>query len=289
MEQNILKEELGISNDVNKIVTQIKSVIGDNYNKNKDNISKYISLPNFQNSIFHNKIIVNLKNISISISVVINYYVLLNASKNIESKYLNLFKSSSDNEKYEIDLYLTALYNKIEWEKYSSTIQHEVEHMYQLFRKNKPLMTDKQLFFYNKMIILKNSSDYLTKIIGFTYYFYNKIEKNAFMNGIYREIIDSYVTGLNTPIIELIKNTQIYKNIQVIKNIITNKDNWSDLEMRLKSYNITLKSYLKIANIMIQEYTKSFGRTLYKINKDIDEINKTKLINLSNISLENNN
>ena len=108
MEQNILKEELGISNDVNKIVTQIKSVIGDNYNKNKDNINKYVSLPNFQNSIFHNKIIVNLKNISISI--VINYYVLLNASKNIESKYLSLFKSSSDIEKYEIDLYLTALY-----------------------------------------------------------------------------------------------------------------------------------------------------------------------------------
>ena len=133
------------------------------------------------------------------------------------------------------------------------------------------------------------NDDYLTKIIGFTYYFYNKIEKNAFMNGIYREIIDSYVTGLNTPIIELIKNTQIYKNIQVIKNIVTNKDNWPDLEMRLKSYNITLKSYLKIANIMIQEYTKSFGRTLYKINKDIDEINKTKLINLSNISLDNNN
>ena len=287
MEQNILKEELSISNDVNKIVSQLKSVIGDNYNKNKDNINKYISLPNFQNSIFHNKIIVNLKNISISI--VINYYVLLNASKNIESKYLSLFKSSSDIEKYEIDLYLTALYNKIEWEKHSSTIQHEVEHMYQLFRKNKPLMTDKQLFFYNKMIILKNSSDYLTKIIGFTYYFYNKIEKNAFMNGIYREIIDSYVTGLNTPTIELIKNTQIYKNIQVIKNIVTNKDNWPDLEMRLKLYNITLKSYLKIANIMIQEYTKSFGRTLYKINKDIDEINKTKLINLSNISLENNN
>lgn len=287
MEQNILKEELGISNDVNKIVTQIKSVIGDNYNKNKDNINKYVSLPNFQNSIFHNKIIVNLKNIGISI--VINYYVLLNASKNIESKYLSLFKSSSDIEKYEIDLYLTALYNKIEWEKHSSTIQHEVEHMYQLFRKNKPLMTDKQLFFYNKMIILKNSSDYLTKIIGFTYYFYNKIEKNAFMNGIYREIIDSYVTGLNTPIIELIKNTQIYKNIQVIKNIVTNKDNWPDLEMRLKSYNITLKSYLKIANIMVQEYTKSFGRTLHKINKDIDEINKTKLINLSNISLDNNN
>ena len=69
MEQNILKEELGISNDVNKIVTQIKSVIGDNYNKNKDNINKYVSPPNFQNSIFYNKIIVNLKNISISIVI----------------------------------------------------------------------------------------------------------------------------------------------------------------------------------------------------------------------------
>ena len=50
-----------------------------------------------------------------------------------------------------------------------------------------------------------------------------------------------------------------------------------DLEERLKQNNITFKSYMRIANTMISEYTKSFGRLLYKLNKDIDELNKTKL------------
>ena len=42
------------------------------------------------------------------------------------------------------------------------------------------------------------------------------------------------------------------------------------------------KQYLKIANIMIDEYSKAFGRLLYKVKKDIESVNEDLLINLSN-------
>lgn len=286
MEQNILKEELGISNDVNKIVSQLKSFIGDNYNKNKDNIKKYVNLPNFQNSVFKNDFNIKINGINIEIHVI--YYVLLNPSLNIKNEYLRKFSSTSESVKYELELYLTAYYDKIDWNEHSATIQHEVEHLYQLFKKEKPLLSDKQLKSYNKMRALRKSDDFLTKIIGFTYYFYNRFEKNAFINGIYREIIDSYTPGMNFNTIDLIKKTQIYQDVQLIKDIINNKNNWSDLCNRLEQNNITFKSYMRIANTMISEYTKSFGRLLYKLNKDISELNKTKL-DTPYFGLDNNN
>ena len=275
MEQNILKEELGISNDVNKIVSQLKSFIGDNYNKNKDSIKKYVKLPNFQNSVFKNDFNIKINGINIEIHVI--YYVLLNPSLNIKNEYLRKFSSTSESVKYELELYLTAYYDKIDWNEHAATIQHEVEHLYQLFKKEKPLLTDKQLKSYNKMKMLRKSNDFLTSIIGFTYYFYNRHEKDAFINGVYREIIDSYISGMNFNTIDLIKKTQIYQDIQLIKDIINNKNNWSDLCNRLEQNNITFKSYMRVANTMISEYTKSFGRLLYKLNKDIGELNKTKL------------
>ena len=275
MEQNILKEELGISNDVNKIVSQLKSFIGDNYNKNKDNIKKYVKLPNFQNSVFKNDFNIKINGINIEIHVI--YYVLLNPSLNIKNEYLRKFSSTSESVKYELELYLTAYYDKIDWNKHSATIQHEVEHLYQLFKKEKPLLSDKQLKSYNKMRALRKSDDFLTKIIGFTYYFYNRFEKNAFINGIYREIIDSYTPGMNFNTIDLIKKTNLYQCIQLIKDVINDESKHIDLEERLKQNNISFKSYIRIANTMISEYTKSFGRLLYKLNKDISELNKTKL------------
>ena len=127
------------------------------------------------------------------------------------------------------------------------------------------------------MRALRKSDDFLTKIIGFTYYFYNRFEKNAFINGIYREIIDSYTPGMNFNTIDLIKKTNLYQYIQLIKDVINDESKHIDLEERLKQNNMSFKSYIRIANTMISEYTKSFGRLLYKLNKDIDELNKTKL------------
>jgi hypothetical protein len=114
------------------------------------------------------------------------------------------------------------------------------------------------------------------------------LKKNAFINGIYREIIDSYTPGMNFNTLDLIKKTNLYQYIQLIKDVINDESKHIDLEERLKQNNISFKSYIRIANTMISEYTKSFGRLLYKLNKDISELNKTKL-DTPYFGLDNNN
>lgn len=277
MIKDILNEELAISNDVNNLTSKIKSIIGNDYNRNKDYWGNYSKcLPNFPYEVFVSDCV--FKD-DIFKSIDIKYYVLEDPCDRTKKEYLTNFSSTSNTKKYELIFYLIAYNGKIDWSISSSTIQHEAEHLFQLYKKNKPLLTQKQMDEYNKMGKLRKSNDSFEKIIGYTYYYYSRVEKNAIINEFYREIMDSYVPGSIIKPMEVIKDSVKYRNIQVIKNVITDKEYYPILEEKLKENNKTLKSYLRVANRMIDEYTKAFGRLLYKVNKDIAEKNKNLLIN----------
>lgn len=278
MERDILNEELGIANNVNKIMGQIKSEIGSDFtNISTDNDYYGHFLINFPHKVYYDKIFVHIK--ELGINIIITYYVLPDKNEEINKEYLIKYQSSSDINKYSLWFYLTSHHGKIDWSKHSSTIQHEVEHLYQLVMKNKQLLTNKQMKEYEMMGKLRRSNVPIKKIIGFTYYYYSRIEKNAIINELYRKIIDSYIPGSKIDPMEVIKKDTKYKNIQVIKYAINDEDYLQSLEMCLNEIGKELKSYLRVANKMINEYTKAFGRLLYKVNKDIEEINKGLLIN----------
>lgn len=279
MINKILNEELSISNDVNDLTIKIKNLISNDYARNIGYERCYTILyKGFNREVFSNEIIINYDNKSI----IVVYYVLEDASQEIIKQYNSIFNSTSNNKILRLELYLTSHNNKINWRKNSRDLQHEVEHLFQLIKKGKDLLSDKQFGEYNKLKSLTTHNDYYDQIIGYTYYYYNKAEKNAIINGLYREIIDLNTDGLVTDPLEIIKNSPYYYNIQIIKNTIENHKNHEQLENKLKNINKTLKQYLKIANIMIDEYSKAFGRLLYKVKKDIESVNEDLLINLSN-------
>lgn len=279
MINKILNEELSISNDVNDLTIKIKNLISNDYTRNIGYERCYTILyKGFNREVFSNEITINYDNKSI----IVVYYVLEDASQEIIKQYNSIFNSTSNNRILRLELYLTAHNNKINWKKNSRDLQHEVEHLFQLIKKGKDLLSDKQFGEYNKLKSLTAHNDYYDQVIGYTYYYYNKAERNAIINGLYREIIDLNTDGLVTDPLEIIKNSPYYHNIQIIKTTIENHKNHEQLENRLKNINKTLKQYLRIANIMIDEYSKAFGRLLYKVKKDIESVNEDLLINLSN-------
>lgn len=279
MIKRILNEELSISNDVNDLTIKIKNLISNDYARNIGCERCYTILyKGFNREVFSNEITINYDNKSI----IVVYYVLEDASQEIIKQYNSIFNSTSNNRILRLKLYLTSHNNKINWKKNSRDLQHEVEHLFQLIKKGKDLLSDKQFYEYNKLKALTTHNDYYDQIIGYTYYYYNKAERNAIINGLYREIVDLNTDGLVTDPLEIIKKSPYYNNIQIIKNTIENHKNHEQLENRLKNINKTLKQYLRIANIMINEYLKAFGRLLYKVKKDIENVNEDLLINLSN-------
>ena len=272
MYKSILNEELGIANEVNDLVIRIKNLISNDYGRNNNNTQKYLLLDktNTKYIVYHNTIITNIDNKNI----IVEYYILNNKEETIINQFLKDYISEVFNGLYKLNLYLTcnSKNNKIDWLKHSGTLQHEIEHLYQFHKKGKNILTDKQISLYKKYNRLMHSDDLYEKIIGFTYYYYCKREKDAFTNTLYRNIIDSFMPGHKIDIMSIIKKSHVYHNIQIIKNCINDEKNLLQLNERLLKHNKTLEKYLKDANIVINEYTKIFGRLLYKANKDIKKL-----------------
>ena len=283
MDKEILKEELGISNDVKMLVSLVKNRIGDDFAKNYKNKKLYYGLnQEFPYKVFHGDVSIKWRNIDIHII----YYVMPDNDEYVIRNYLKRFNSTSNIEKYELHLYLVGHDNKILWENFNRTIQHEVEHFFQLYKKGKELLTAKQNEEYQSLLPLTRSTDYYEKIIGFTYYYYNRVEKNALINGMYGEIMGKYLPGYNLEPLEEIKKSSVYNNIKKIKQVIKSDSDRRFLINRLNLINKDIKSYLRIANTVVNEYTKAFGKLLYKLKKDIADANKHILINLDNVEIE---
>lgn len=282
MVKDIINEELGISNDIKVLVSLVKNRIGDDFSKNYKNKSYYYGLnQEFPYKVFHGDIGIKWRDIDIHII----YYVMPDNDEYVTRNYLRRFNSTSNIEKYELNLYLVGYNNKILWENFNRTIQHEVEHFFQLYKKGKELLTAKQNEEYQNLLPLTRSTDYYEKIIGFTYYYYNRVEKNALINGMYGEIMGKYLPGYNLDPLEEIKKSSVYNNISKIKKFIKDKNELPFIINRLTNINKDIKSYLRIANTVVNEYTKAFGRLLYKLKKDIADANKDLLINLDNVEI----
>lgn len=69
MYKDILKEELGISNEVNELTIRVKNLISSDFAKNKDNNLFYKRIKGFE--VFSNKIDISFNNIVLKITYVI--------------------------------------------------------------------------------------------------------------------------------------------------------------------------------------------------------------------------
>ena len=143
MRQNILNEELGISNAVNSLVIRLKNLISNNYSKNNDDTKKYVLLGGVNKYIvFTNIISVNFENKDIDVE----YYVLNHKSEKVKQSFIKEYHSNCSNEILKITLYLTLNNNdKIDWLSCSLDLQHEVEHLFQLYKKEKPIFSNKKI------------------------------------------------------------------------------------------------------------------------------------------------
>lgn len=275
MEKNILNEELSISNDVNNITTKIKSAVSNDYKKNKDDLTKYKPIDKKLDDVFYNELDINYNNIIIKVV----YYVLNTSEEKTFRYYKGKYASKSRNTEFHLTLFLTGYNGVINWKLNSMSLQHEVEHLYQLYKKKKPLLSSDKMKDYNNIEFLMDSDDFYDNIVGFTYYYYFKIERNANINGLYRKIMDANEDGVFVDPMEIIKDSLYYQNVQFIKKTIQDSTKLPLIEKSLLKINKSLKSYLRVANRMIDEYTKAFGRLLYKTKKDIEKEKSNWLIN----------
>mgnify|MGYP007101907504 CR=1 FL=1 len=164
---------------------------------------------------------------------------------------------------------------KIFWERGLSTIQHELEHIFQINKIGKDFnQKPKNESLYNlsrKLSDLNSSED--ERLIAYTIYASFKFETNANENGLYSYLIEKGETFSMQELIELIEEHNLYFLVSDLKKLLTilnnNKTKYNTLNSyMIITYNKNLEWFIKLAKSTIKNYTRVFGRVIYKVNKD---------------------
>lgn len=275
MIQEILKEELGISNEVCEITSKIKQKTSYNYSlhmNDKDFYSKLNINDKVAINVFVDGFIISYGEFKIKI-----YIRVLNNCSEYYDVYLKTYDSFYSFDHNLITLFLTSKNGKIEWNKHSSSLQHEVEHFYQANLRNKPYLSsdvnNKETIKYNRFIEMLKSKDFYLKKIGLVFYLSYKYERDAYINGLYEKIMEINSESYIQEPIKILKNYQPYIRINNLKKFLETVENnlkkKNELLEKLNNENIDYKTFLNKANWVIKEYTRGFARVIYKSKKDI--------------------
>lgn len=151
---------------------------------------------------------------------------------------------------------------------YKGLLQHEVEHIYQALHKGDLLKkgtTEEEV--YDVARQLRNSKNAIEKIVGTTIYYSFRFERDAYINSIYRDILNN---PQQNPQITLKKNS-VYQNIQVIKDYILENSSWDEKYERIVNlyFGQSLDWFIKIAQKVYKEYMNKIGKMLTRASDDI--------------------
>lgn len=170
--------------------------------------------------------------------------------------------------------------------KIKDALHHELEHLFQGSKGSQKIL--KPNADYQKARQLANSSDEDTSKLGVLMYFYDTSEQDAFVNGLYSQLM-SQEKPMAKISWEFIKSTDLYyhlERIREIKNRLKEPD--KALEDKCRRYfNRNTETMLKIAKTVEIRILKKIGKVLAKYYKDIREkypIKENLYINRKNIN-----
>lgn len=279
MIKEILKEELGISNKVSLLTLKIKEMINNDFGRIKNNSFYYKTKTLIKNiNIMVVENVLSLPFDDVDINVI--YYVAMPNNETELKLFLKKYKPECNNDLDNLTIYLPLTLSnnlKIDWKGKTASLQHEAHHLFQIIKRNKPILDADEMVEYNKFCDLANSQNENDRYIGFVFYYAIKAEKEAFANSLYRTIMDlNKESYINNPI-DILEEYPTYKNIKQIKSFLSliSKDEYrfNELKIRLDDLNINLDYFFKIANKVIESYIKSFGRIVCKAKNDLFRLN----------------
>lgn len=165
----------------------------------------------------------------------------------------------------------TIIYIKSEnkYKDYRGTTQHEMDHIYKMIRSRKHLLNKlTSLNLYDIADRFKSSKDLPHKLIGYVIYYNNNFEKDAFINSLYKIIMDNRDIDPYTTI----QNSITYENIQVFKDAILNSNEFKNeiTEICINELHKSYKWFYNMTKKVVDNYIYKMGRLLVKVNKDIN-------------------
>lgn len=251
--KQVMVEELGVSKEVAKTANNIlQQIIKDShtipYSDRKSNSFNY-----------------NLMDNIITVHYELSY--VDNEEDIVLNNRIGYSKKIKDKE-YFLSTNLWYIKNENRYIDFEGTIQHEVEHIYQMIRSNTTLLdNEKSENIYKIAEYLRNNRDVWYKLVGYAVYYNNKFEKDAFVNGIYNSIVNN---PQKSPY-DMLKKSATYSNIMTIKKYVLDTDFYKNKfeEIVIISFNKEYKWFYNLCNKVVKTYINKIGKVFAKAQKDL--------------------
>lgn len=263
--KNVMREELGISEQVKKHADEIYKEIVNHARMIGTEKRPGVKIGNF---------IYRFGGVSVNVTYKVVYVDTVDKFDPDEYIGDSAFLSPT-----EFDLNTTLVYDRSK-NKYidlDGTLQHEFEHIFQQAKSGKPfLLNDKTRDIYNKALgLINNPASNAEKIVGYTVYYNFKFEKDAYANDLYKTIMDN---PYENPYV-ILKNNMVYKNVSVIRKSVLERDNKKKYEpIALSTFGKGYNWFIGIARNMVKNYMNKVGKVMAKAYKDLETKNSDNYV-----------
>ena len=203
-----------------------------------------------------------------AIDVIYQIKVVSNENELKSLKISNAGSFSADNSVLKTTIVYMA--DKQQYFDFNGTTEHEVKHIFQFINSGKKFLAkNKTRSMYKTALMLTDMHDYYEQVVGWTIYYACKFERDAFVSGLYRKVIDNWS---ETPI-DVIKQTNLYKNLKIISDEVERESTTSVQRIEdvcEKYFGKHYKWWKNIAKQTVSGYLTKIGKVLAKIEKDRD-------------------
>lgn len=262
----LLNEEMGIANDVVMKANEIKRLIyRDSRRKERKELDKGVYLIN--------------GNISVDIfgtemNVLYSIYNFYDYDTYYDKKEYFNPKCGILNENNEVYISILSISGEFQENSFGDSIQHELEHMYQIKMQGKGLFQDNDL--YEKSVKNINNDLYdgwVSKLANIIYYSRNE-EHDAFVNGLYQQLVSPNAFDNYDYIIKTSTPYQISLLLANLKNDIeSNYDNENLIEAA-KFFKKPRRWFIAQCEIGVRKIIKKIMKVRMKASNDFLNVNE---------------
>ena len=254
--REVIKEELGISEEVIKLTNQFYDEMVNTIKncteqeKNETCIKKTCSM----------KFMIN--DIKVTSSITYRNFLSKEYNKLYDMPYItNGASFFVTNNLYFCFINVFAISGTIVKEKAMETIQHEMEHIYQQIQMGKGFGGES---LYVKIKTDMESSDEGRNKIGKLFYYTLKYEQEGFCNGLY-----GYLMDINQPYSDdLLMKTESWQNYTFLKQTFNELKDNDTLKSIFNEYFTNFGITIKDIEKEINNYLHRIGRVIIKVKKD---------------------
>lgn len=255
-----IEEELGISDEVTRYAEEVSDLVL----RNIQTQPKIKVVNGLQTNTFRFK--QRLFDTDVNFEIKNNYFsdvkFFMQYRKNHRPQP-NKYKHDSNTIRIEVD-YVNGWHDH---ERLEGAIQHELEHLFQDFKKG---YHREETIQYNTASANYSNKNETIRLVSQIIYFSEGREIYAFANQAYQMLMEEGIDPRDA-----IKNTNLYKGYSVLKNgetFLMEHSGDKGINLLLSKFDTNNARLLKHCQWAIDEYAKYIGRVIVKVEKDkLDE------------------